>query len=325
MRQLMANLCPKGACVALVGYGSWGKNIARTLHYLGALKAVVDMESVIGSFVPNTKVPFKTYEDVLGDPSIKAVAIATPTPTHFSLAKAALGAGKDVFLEKPFVQKLSELATLKEKAQGHILMVGHLMRYHNAFIKMKNLCDQDVIGTILKIETFRKNFGKFHPHEGTLWDLGPHDFSMIYHLLGRKPDWVRCVSTSIAFPSHSDTDHIVMGFGPVVTETQLSRIHPQKQQKVVVIGTKGSFVLDDTRPWDQKLIYYKHTLDPAVPQMDGGVPVDVLEASPLTNEMRHFVQAVQERGAVETSVAEAEAVLHMIHAAEASRQQGAGA
>lgn len=315
----MANLCPKGPDVALVGYGGWGKNIARTLHRLGALKAVVDVDKVAGTSVPDTTVVFRTYADVLRDASVKAVAIATPTPTHFSLAKAALEAGKDVFLEKPFVQTLAELSILKEKAQGHILMVGHLMRYHNAFIKMKNLCDQGVIGTIVKIETFRKNFGKFHAHEGTLWDIGPHDFSMIYHLLGRCPDWVRCVSTTTVFPGHSDTDHISMGFGPVVTETQLSRIHPQKQQKVVVVGTKGSLVLDDTQPWSQKLTHYKHRLAPGVAHGGEGVSVEVLEESPLVNQMRHFLQAVQERGAVETPLAEAEAVLQMIHAAEASR------
>ena len=258
--------------IALVGFGGWGKNIARTLNDLGALKTVVDTGYVPGQAVPGLAASFATLDTMLADDTITGVAIATPTPTHFDVAKVALQAGKHVFLEKPFVADKDQLNQLAALQGDRVLMVGHLMIYHPAFLKMKAMCQAGDIGQIIKIETYRKNFGKVHAHEGVVWDIGPHDFSMVYHLMQKKPHRILATSLSYIHPHHADTATVVLDYGSAQAETQLSRIHPTKEQKVVVMGTKGALVLDDTAVWPKKLVHYPHTVicgDSALQRAEG--------------------------------------------------------
>ncbi len=199
-------------------------------------------------------------------------------------------------------------------------MVGHLMIYHNAFLKMKEMCTKGEIGAILKIETSRKNFGKVHAHEGVLWDIGPHDFSMILHLMGRPPKRIFAQPFDHIHKGCADTETIQMDFGDAVAETQLSRIHPEKEQKVVVIGEKGTLVLDDTKPWDQKLMHYAHAIDGATGMETRATPMSIplQEKSPLTAEMEHFLACIETGIEPRTPLSEAQTVLEMLWGAEES-------
>lgn len=307
-------------CIALVGYGGWGKNIARTLNDLHVLKSVVDMHYTPRTPVEGLNATFDEFDHILQDQDIKGVAIATPTPSHFDLAHEALTAGKHVFLEKPFVETDAQLKRLK-KAQGkQVLMVGHLMIYHNAFLKMKEVCAKGEIGDILKIETSRKNFGKVHAHEGVLWDIGPHDFSMILHLMGEAPKRIFSKPVDHIHKGCADTETILMDFEGAVAETQLSRIHPEKEQKVIVMGEKGTLVLDDTQPWAHKLTHYAHNIDTATGIETRATPtyVPLEEKSPLTAEMEHFLTCMETGAQPRTPLSEAETVLKMLQGAEAS-------
>ena len=319
----MSSSLDNGPQVSLVGYGAWGKNIAKTLKGLSALKCVVDPSYPVGSNVEGLDVPYQSFDEVLADQDIEALAIATPTPTHFELALKALGAGKHVFLEKPFVASPSEINQLENVRGNLTLMVGHLMIYHPAFQKMKALVSAGKVGKIIKIETARRNYGKIHPHEGVLWDIGPHDLSMVYHLLGGLPKEVLCEGTSYLYPSHHDTVRLILGYEGASAEIGLSRIHPFKEQKVTVIGSKGTLVLDDVLPLAKKLAYYAHDIDQHISFQNKGEPsyVAIDAQSPLQNEMEHFLMCIKQGGDPVTNAKEARDILTVILSAERSNTE----
>ncbi len=170
--------------VAVVGVGYWGKNLVRNFHELGALEALCDSD-------PSAEAAYKgryegirfesDYAKLLSDPSVDAVALATPAVTHHEMAKAALEAGKDVLVEKPLavdVKHGEELVKLAE-AKGRILMVGHILRYHPAILKLKQLIKDGALGKINYLYSNRLNIGKIRTEENILWSFAPHDISAI--------------------------------------------------------------------------------------------------------------------------------------------------
>jgi len=178
--------------VAVIGSGYWGKNLVRNFHQLGALKMICDKnETVLANFknqYPRLDVCF-ALTDVLGRKDIGGVVIATPAETHFTLAREALLAGKHVFVEKPLslneedAQKLVELAAQNQL----ILMVGHLLHYHSAVIKLKEIIDSGELGKIQYLYSNRLNIGKIRAEENILWSFAPHDISVIIMLLEDEP------------------------------------------------------------------------------------------------------------------------------------------
>src|SRR5271157_4595878 len=170
--------------VAVVGVGYWGKNLARNFHDLGALEVLCDTD-------PSAEATCKSryqgirflsdYAKLLADPSVDAVALATPAVTHYEMAKAALKAGKDVLVEKPLaidVKQGEELVSLAA-AKGRILMVGHILRYHPAILKLKQLIKEGALGKINYLYSNRLNIGKIRTEENILWSFAPHDISVM--------------------------------------------------------------------------------------------------------------------------------------------------
>ena len=198
---------PKGK-VAVVGVGYWGKNLVRNFNDLGALAVLCDAEESVearhGSQYPGVRF-LREFDMVLADPAVTAVALATPAVTHYEMAKAALQAGKDVLVEKPLaidVKHGEELVSLAD-AKGRILMVGHILRYHPAILKLQQLIQDGALGKINYLYSNRLNIGKIRTEENILWSFAPHDISVMLALLNEMPTRVSCQGS--AYLNHDGT------------------------------------------------------------------------------------------------------------------------
>src|SRR5579871_2090228 len=193
----MELLTKSKANVAVVGVGYWGKNLVRNFYDLGALAALCDgAEAVEAAYQQRYPVVrfYRNFDAVLSDRAITAVALATPAVSHYEMAKAALEAGKDVLVEKPLavdVKHGEELVRLAE-AKGRILMVGHILRYHPAILKLQQLIKEGALGRINYVYSNRLNIGKIRTEENILWSFAPHDISVILALLNEMPSKVSC-------------------------------------------------------------------------------------------------------------------------------------
>ena len=183
--------------VAVVGVGYWGKNLVRNFYDLGALSVLCDadesVETKYKTQYPGVRFQ-REFSAVLTDPTITAVALATPAVTHYELAKAALEAGKDVLVEKPLaiaVKHGEDLVRLAD-SKGRILMVGHILRYHPAILKLQQFIRDGALGRINYLYSNRLNIGKIRTEENILWSFAPHDISVILSLLNEMPTRVSC-------------------------------------------------------------------------------------------------------------------------------------
>src|SRR6266478_9512073 len=251
--------------VAVVGVGYWGKNLVRNFYELGALGALCDSnQSLVADYKKKCKdVKFYThYEAVLSDTSIHAVALATPAVTHYALAKAALEAGKDVIVEKPLaidVKHGEELVKIAE-AKGLILMVGHILRYHPAIYKLKQLIKDGVLGKINYLYSNRLNIGKIRTEENILWSFAPHDISVILSLLNEMPSRITCQGSTYL---NRDVPDITLSHFEFPSGVQahifVSWLHPIKEQRLVIVGSEKMAVFDDTA--EHKLVLYPHKVE----------------------------------------------------------------
>lgn len=286
--------------VAVVGAGYWGRNLVRNFSELGALASVVDPDPrVLASIRELSSIEPRAWEAVLADRSIQGVAIAAPARMHFPLAQAALEAGKHVFVEKPLALELAEAERLiarAEKSRLH-LMVGHLLQYHPAFLKLQDLLKGGQLGQLQYIYSNRLNFGKIRNAEDALWSLAPHDISMILSLVGEEPTGVDASGCYHLQENIADTATIHLSFpGGAVGHVFVSWMHPSKEQKLVVVGSSGMAVFDDGETWARKLLIYPHRVE----QKDGvptahrahAIPMEINAGEPLRNECQHFLDCM---------------------------------
>jgi len=198
------------ASIAVVGTGYWGKNLVRNFHDLGALHSVCDSQAdVAGAMLeqyPGVG-QVDAYSEILQNPGIAGVAIATPAPIHGSLVREALYADKDVFVEKPLCLSEAEGAELTELARdrGRILMVGHLLWYHPAVLKLKELVATGELGRVEYLYSNRLNMGKLRREESVLWSFAPHDVSVILGLLDDMPESVQAQGGNFLHRQIADT------------------------------------------------------------------------------------------------------------------------
>lgn len=289
--------------IVLVGCGDWGRNIAKTLSRLNVLKGIVDSYPTdpVKALGKELNVPLLDFQECLKDSYLSGMVIATPTPTHFELAHKALTAGKHVLVEKPLATEKKQVQSLIKLAnqKNRVLMVGHLLLYHPAFQKIREWVEDGILGTILEIQTYRRNLGKIHLHESVTWDLGPHDLSMVFALIQGKSLKKVSVQGHAYVSTHNDISTLSLEFeeGPFA-QINLSRVHPWKEQKLIVIGTQGMAVFDDTKPWDQKAIFYKSYATceggKAILHRDTmGEAAHLSPAEPLCLELDHFIQCIE--------------------------------
>lgn len=311
--------------IGLIGLGYWGKNILRDLTHLGVLHKACDAHD--GTLFDKRKeyphVEFTSdANDIFEDDRIKAVAIATPATTHFHLVKKALLSGKDVFVEKPLslnVIEGQELVGLAKKL-NKILMVGHILQYHPAVVKLKELISDGSLGKIQYLYSNRLNIGKLRTEENIWWSFAPHDISVILMLLEDEPVRILASGGDYINKGICDTTLTVLEFlNGVKAHVFVSWLHPFKEQKLVVVGSKTMAVFDDVAK--DKLVLYPHLIE-----WKGGrlpvatkaphvvVPTD--PEPPLRKELLHFLDCVLTRKEPRTSGEEGLRVLKVLEKAE---------
>jgi UDP-2-acetamido-3-amino-2,3-dideoxy-glucuronate N-acetyltransferase len=316
--------------VAVVGSGYWGKNLIRNFHELGALKLICDRnEATLAHFqqeYPGTDVCL-AYTDVIRREDIEAVVIATPAETHFSLVREALLSKRHVFVEKPLAlteAQAQDLVELAEKAKL-TLMVGHILHYHPAVRKLKQLIDTGELGKIQYLYSNRLNIGKIRAEENILWSFAPHDISVILMLLGEMPETVYATGGSYLQHQIPDTTLTTLDFSSgVKAHIFVSWLHPFKEQKLVVVGDKKMAVFDDVS--QDKLQLYPHKIEwlqriPVAAKADAEIiPVDKQE--PLKVECQHFLACVASGNTPTTDGREGIRVLQVLQASQESLNLG---
>ncbi len=311
--------------IAVAGCGHWGKNLVRNFAELGALATICDNNPDTASHMAaQYNVSASTYQEVLANDDIKAVILASPAPFHFDMARDALKAGKDVYVEKPITLKTDEAQILCDLAtqNDRILMVGHLLQYHPAFITLKEMVLDGKLGNLQYIYSNRMSFGKVRREENVLWSFAPHDVSMILALAGGEaPIDVTANGSAQTHSTIEDFALIKMAFkNGLAAHVNVSWLNPFKEQKLVVIGDKGAVVFDDQQDWSQKVMHYPHVIDmskdmPSLNKADA-VPVAVTEGEPLKMECQHFIDCVENRAQPRTDGAEGLRVLDVLTRAD---------
>lgn len=316
--------------IAVVGCGYWGKNIVRNMAEIGALYAVSDNNpELLAKTAAQYGTKAYSFDEVLADRNIAGIAIAAPAALHYKLCKAALEAGKDVFVEKPLAlttPDAKELCAIA-KENGRILMVGHLLQYHSAFLKLKDLVRSGELGKLRYIYSNRLSLGKIRIEEDVLWSFAPHDISMILGIVGKSPAHVSAVGNYGLNQKIADTVHTHLQFDDgLKAHVMTSWIHPFKEQRLVIIGEKNMAVFDDTQGWDNKLVLYPHTLTEVngvpTPEKADAVPVKIDITEPLKDECLHFVDCIETRKTPRTDGEEGLRVLDVLEKAGKSLQKG---
>lgn len=317
--------------VALVGCGGWGRNLARNLAELDVLARIVDPSKQAQTMAEQLGAAHSIdIDDALSDPDCAAVLIATPASTHFDLAMRVVAAGKDVFIEKPIALSIEEgeLLGAAADAAGRVLMVGHILQYHPAFLKLRSLVAEGRLGRLRHISSDRMSLGRLRNEENVLWSFAPHDISMICSLFDSPPKRVRAVGSTFLSSAIEDvtTAHVEFEDG-VVAEIRSSWCHPRKSQSVIVVGEHAMAIFDDTLPWEEKLKLCAYAVDPSMnpPQLVRGdeVFVPLEPGEPLKLEMQHFLDCVKMRRVPRTNSDEATTVLKVLNAAQSSLKQDA--
>jgi UDP-2-acetamido-3-amino-2,3-dideoxy-glucuronate N-acetyltransferase len=323
--------------VALIGAGYWGKNLLRNFDSLEVLHTVCDLS-------PNSLDVFKKdyshlnytsdFESILSNPDINKIVIATPAQTHYSVAKMAIEAGKDVFIEKPLCLNPPEGEELIDLARKNkvIIFVGHLFHYHPYVKELKRVIEKGTIGDLQYISSHRLNLGKIRQEENSLWSLAPHDISLILSLC--KYDTVQsmsCFGGTEQTPGICDTSmlHILFESG-VRSHIYVSWLSPVKERRLIVTGTKGMLVFDDMLPWEEKLKLFQNPVlrGPKEsishnPHCKGNAIV-VPQKEPLLEECRAFLNYCEKREQPLTDGSEGLRVLETLQFAEESMNVSSG-
>ena len=288
------------------GLGYWGPNLARNFAELADLRWLCDLSSDLLSEASARHPQARTttsFDEMLSDPELDAVAIATPVVTHFELAKQALLAGKHVFVEKPQAQSSAEAEELVAIAQenGLVLLPGYLLLYHPAVAMLKQLIADGGLGDVLYLYGNRQNLGQIRRDENALWSLGAHDLSMILHLVGEEPveAWAR--GESFLRDGIEDVVFCYLRFpSGVVAHMHVSWLDPHKIRKLTVVGRDKMAVFDDMEPQRKVTVYDKGpVLRPATEWQvrEGDIHIPNLTGEePLRRECSHFLALVTGEG-----------------------------
>ncbi len=230
--------------VAIIGCGYWGQNLARNFYQLGSLHTVCDIDPVIQNEIRVTFCGVNVCagsQQVFSNKEIQAVVIATPAIYHYQQAREALLNDKDVFVEKPLTLDVKEGEELVQlaKARGRILMVGHLLHYHPAIHRLKQLVKSGALGKVHYISSNRSNLGKILQEENVLWSLATHDISVILGLLDELPTGFNATGSRCLHPRIDDATASYLSFASGVSaHIFVSWLHPFKEQKLVIVGSK---------------------------------------------------------------------------------------
>jgi UDP-2-acetamido-3-amino-2,3-dideoxy-glucuronate N-acetyltransferase len=315
--------------ICVVGCGHWGRNIVRNIHQLGHLYAVCETSQnqldYLRAQYPDLKV-VRSIAEVCADPRIDAVILATPAEHHFRMGAEVIRRGKHVFIEKPLAldwQDGIELVRLARQ-HGRVLMVGHLLKYHPAFLKIEELIAEPAFGKVEYIYSNRLSMGKIRHEENALWSFAPHDISLLLTLTGQLP--LQVTATGGAYLQPNIADVTVSNFlfdRGVRAHIFVSWLHPHKEQRLVIVGTHQMIVFEDTRP-DNKLILFDKKIELRGGAYEAGQPsarpVAFAAAEPLRRECEHFIECVRDGRRPRTPGEEGVEVLQVLQACQRSLQ-----
>jgi len=315
--------------VSVVGCGHWGKNLIRNFGDLGHLHGLFDADRArLDSFAaryPKARI-YRDWDDLLNDHELDAVVVATPAETHYKLGTAALRAGKDAFVEKPLALTPQEGRSMVETARERkrILMVGHLLLHHPAVVAMQGLLKAGELGSLEYIYSNRVSLGKIRREENALWSFAPHDISVILELVGQLPIQATAVGGAYLQPNIADVtlSNLLFDRG-TRAHIFVSWLHPYKEQRLVVIGSKKMLVFEDSRATDKLVLFDKQiALSNGVFEVTQpkGIPVAFPDSEPLRLECEHFLACVQRREEPRTSGENGVEVLRVLQACQRSLQ-----
>lgn len=310
--------------IAVVGCGYWGKNLVRNFYELETLAAVCDpIKTVAENFSKKYNIPVKTWEEILNDKTIQGIVLAVPAFLHSKLCCEAIQNGKDVYVEKPLALTEKEGFHIKRTLENssQILLVGHLLQYHPAIVKIKELLKSGIIGELKYIRSHRFNMGKIRHEENVLWSFAPHDFSVIHSIVNSRIKTIQSHGQYLFNDKIADRVDVIIEFeSGIHAEVCVSWVHPFKEQKLVIGGSKGFLVFDDTLPLDQKLKIYKHIYSRKgsviVIEKSEAEIVMLSSEEPLKEECRHFIDCIKTRQQPRTNINEGIAVVHMLQLAQ---------
>jgi predicted dehydrogenase len=315
---------------AVVGLGYWGPNLVRNLNEISSaeLLSVCDAR-------PDTLQPISArypavrtttyYRDLLEDPMVEAIVVATPVSTHHELAAAALEAGKHVFVEKPLAASSADARDLVELARERdlVLMPGHTFLYSPPVNTVRDLIVSGDLGEIYFVSTSRVNLGLHQRDVSVAWDLGPHDFSILRYWLDETPRYVSATSRACIFPSIADVAFINLEFeSGVIAHVELSWLAPSKLRRTTIAGSQKMVVYDDTS--NEPVRIFDSGVVPRDPESFGEYQLsyrtgDIVSprmavAEPLSLELADFCSAIREDSVPRSSAELGVEVVRMIEA-----------
>lgn len=311
--------------IAVIGCGYWGKNLVREFAQLGILRVICDasLETLKDLQAKYDVEAVCDFEQVLKMPDVQAVVIATPAPTHANLVIQALAAGKDVFVEKPLALTLEDAIQMEVavKKSDRILMVGHLLEYHPALVKLRTLVAAGKIGKLRYLYSNRLSFGKVRTEENVLWSFAPHDICSILGFVGKLPISIQAIG-SANLSAVEDFCLVNLDFDDnLKAHIFTSWLHPFKEQRLVLVGDLGTLVFDDVSV-DAKLTLYdqQSQLENGIPvlNLNSKIVIPIETASPLTEECKHFVSCIQNRQSPLTNLQNGIDVLTVLQSAQLS-------
>lgn len=283
--------------VCVIGAGKWGRNIVRTLNELGALGAVIEASSELRKDL-QTDFPEAVIGESLTDipEGISAVAIATPVPTHYAVAKQCLDKGMDVFVEKPMTLNVEEARELHQIAanKDRILMVGHMLLYQPAIRWIHSFLKEGGVGTVLSLHQERLNLGRARKVENALWSLGVHDVAVLLHLVGEEPSSVYAKGQAALQPEIHDDVYLHLKFpNKVQAHLHTSWLWPERRRQLTIVGDRAMLVFDELA---QKVTLHKKSIDGELNNVDEGTEVAFEQkGQPLTLEMEDFLARIKDR------------------------------
>jgi len=310
--------------IAVIGCGYWGKNLVRNFNELGELQMICDAtlggRTLAEELAPNAEIVSDFQQVLMSD--VQGVAIATPAETHYSLVAQAIQAGKDVFVEKPLALTYEEGAHLVELAKHHerMLVVGHVLEYHPAILKLRELIDSGELGKVQYIYSNRLSLGKIRREENILWSFAPHDIAVILRLMGSIPFQVVACGGNYIQPNIADVTITNLLFNNGVrAHIHVSWLHPFKEQRLVVIGSKKMASFDDV---SKKLVLYDQRVDlkegEPIPVKREGEEITFEDNEPLRIECQAFISAIESRVPAITDGESGLDVLNVLQAAQRS-------
>ena len=318
------------ARIAVIGCGSWGKNLVRNFAQLQALELICDENPSVlqaqATMYPGVR-PTGRWEEVLDDDAVDGVVVATPAALHQGQAKAALCRGKHVFVEKPLALHYRDGEEIVELAEARrlVLMVGHILEYHPAIALLKDLVERGELGRLLYVYSNRLNLGRVRQVENILWSFAPHDIAVICRLVGSAPSRVSAFGGSYLQTGVEDVTVTDLQFDSgVKAHIFVSWIHPYKEQRLVVLGYRKMAVFDDAAR-DGKLKIYDKGIEwkngLPVPRQTAETTLFFDETEPLRLECQHFIECIRTGRRPLTDGTSAVRVLSILEASQLSLER----